>query len=209
MFASRPTLPGGPAAVLVDLVVVAWVVVWIVLGVAVADAVKELTVLSDTVSDAGRAVRDSGEALESLGELPLLGEQVGRAAQGVVGAGESVVAEGRSARQSIVRAANLLGFAVALIPIASVLGVYLPPRVARALELQAARRAVRAGAGDPALERFLAQRAAVQLSYRELSRVSPTPWHDLEEGRHRRLAEAELRRVGAGVAALREARRPR
>jgi hypothetical protein len=195
--------------VLVDLAVAGWIAVWIVLGVAVADAVKELTVLSDTVSDAGRAVRDSGEALGSLGDLPLVGEQLGRAAQEIVGAGESVVQEGRSARESIVAAANLLGFAVALVPIASLLVVYLPPRIARALELREVRRAVRAGAGDPALERFLAERAAVRLSYRALSKVSPTPWRDLAEGRHRRLAEAELRRVGVGAGMLCQGRRPR
>ena len=170
MFASRPRLTGAPAPVLVDLAVAGWIAVWIVLGVAVADAVKELTVLSDTVSDAGRAVRDSGEALGSLGDLPLVGEQLGRAAQEIVGAGESVVQEGRSARGGIVAAANLLGFAVALVPIASLLVVYLPPRIARALELREVRRAVPAGAGDPALERFLAERAAVRLSYRASAR---------------------------------------
>jgi hypothetical protein len=209
MFASRPRLPGGPAALLVDLLVVAWTVVWIVLGVAVADAVKELTILSDTVSDAGRAVVESGRAFGALGDLPLVGEQVDEAARAIAGAGRNVVEEGDAARRNIVQAANLLGFAVALIPIASVLAAYLPPRVGRVLEAREVRRAVREGAGDPALERFLAQRAAVHLSYRELARVSRAPWRDLEEGRHRRLAEAELRRVGIGAGPLRGARRPR
>jgi hypothetical protein len=192
----------------VDALVLAWVVLWIVAGVTVAGAVKELTVLSDTVTEAGRAVRDSGQALGSLRDLPLVGERLGAAAGAIVGSGLDVVEQGRSAEGKIVRAANLLGVAVAALALAPVLAAYLPARLARAAELREVRRLLADGAGDPALERLLARRAAVHLSYRELARVSPRPWADLEEGRTRALAEAELRRVGLGRRALDAARAP-
>jgi hypothetical protein len=175
----------------------------------VAGSVKELTVVSDRVSQAGRAVQDSGRALGSLSELPLVGERVAGAARGLTEAGNGVVAEGRAAEQGIERTADLLGLAFTLIAVVPVLALYGPPRLAHARDLRSLRQALRDGAGDPALERFLAQRAAIHLSYRELARTSRTPWRDLDEGRHRPLAEAELRRVGLRAGALEPARRPR
>lgn len=193
---SRARLPGGAGILIADVAVVAWVILAILIGITVADAVKELTALSDSVSNAGRAVEDSGGAIASLGDLPLVGGQIGDAAAGVQGAGRGLVDQGREARATIEQLANLLGVVVALLPIIPVLAVYGPPRLARASEVGALKRVVRAGAGDPGLERFLAERALNHLSYRELARVSSEPWRDLAEGRHRALAEAELRRVG-------------
>ncbi len=196
MSMSRARLPGGAGILIVDLAVVAWVVIAILVGIAVADAVKELTALSESVSNAGRAIEGSGSAIGSLRDLPLVGGQIGDAAEGVQGAGRGVVDEGRAAGVTIERVANLLGLVVALLPILPALALYLPPRLARASEIGSLKRVVRAGAGDPRLERFLAERALHHLSYRELARVSREPWRDLAEGRHRDLAEAELRRVG-------------
>ena len=71
-----------------------------------------------------------------------------------------------------------------------------PVVIGRAVEIHSVKRVLSEGAGDPLLERFLAHRAAHQLSYRELWRVSRTPWRDLDEGRYSELAAAELRRVG-------------
>ena len=209
MSAPRSRLPGGSAVLLVDALVLAWIVLWIVVAVAIADAVKELTLLSDTVADAGRAVQGSGEALGSLRDLPLVGERLGAAAGAIVGAGLDVVREGRAAEARIVSTANLLGLVVGALGIAPVLASYLPPRIARAAEVQALRQTIVRAAGDPALERLLAQRAALHLPYRRLARISPQPWRDLEEGRHRRLAEAELERVGLGRRALAPSPDPR
>ncbi len=203
----RTALPRGPSILILDLAVAAWIAAWILFGIAVSDSIRELTAVTDRVSQAGRAVQDSGRALDSLRDLPLVGDRVAGAARGLSQAGRGVLAEGRSAQAHLERTAGMLGLAVALIPVAPLLAFYLPARLARSGELRALRRMLRDGAGDPALERFLAERAAVNLSYRELARASREPWRDLEDRRHRRLAEAELRRVGLQVRALKDARR--
>ena len=203
----QPQLPSGPALVLVDVAVVLWLAVCVALGVAVADGVTELTALSDTVSDAGRAVEDSGRALGSLGDLPLVGPQLGGAARRIGEAGSGVVAEGAATRQSIERTANLLGLAVGLIPIVPVLLLYGPPRVGRVAEVRAVKHFLAEGGGDPLLERTLAQRGLANLSYRQMRRVSARPWRDIEEGRYTSLASAELRRVGVSPRRLTTRRR--
>ncbi len=198
----RPRLPsGGTALLLLDLAVVLWVLLWIVLGVTVAEAVRGLTELSSTVETAGRAVGDSGQALGSL-DLPLIGGALEATARQIQEAGASVIAGGASSRATIERLSLVLGLAVAVVPLVPVLLSYAPVRVERALEVRSVKRVIAAGAGDPRLERFFAERATHQLSYRALGRVSPSPWRDIEEGRYADLAEAELRRVGVSSTAL-------
>lgn len=194
-------LPGG-GGLLSDVLVVAWVVLWIVVGLAVADTVGDLSSLSDTAADTGRAIANSAETLESLGDTPLVGGEIDGAAGEVRDAGEDIVRQGEDARGGIERLALLLGLSVALIPILPVLWSYLPPRLTRGREKRALKRLIAAGRGDVALESLLAHRAAHNLSYRRLRQVSDEPWRDLDEGRYRELAQAELRRMGLRRAAL-------
>jgi hypothetical protein len=205
----RLRLPsGGTALLLVDLLVALWVILWIVLGVTVADAVRGLTELSSNVETAGRAVDDSGRALGSL-DLPLIGGALEATARQIQEAGASVVAGGASSRATIERLSIVLGLTVAVVPLVPVLLSYAPPRVERALEVRSVKRLLAAGAGDPLLERFLAERATHHLSYRALGRVSAAPWRDIEEGRYTNLAGAELRRVGLSHGALTPVERER
>jgi hypothetical protein len=193
---SRPRLPSSTAGVLtIDLLVALWALLWIVVGIAVAADVRELTELSTSLSTAGQAVDDSGRALGAI-DIPLVGGAIDASAQQIQDAGRSVIEGGRSSRETIERLSLLLGLGVAILPLVPVLVYYLPPRLGRAIEIRSVKRVLTAGAGDPQLERFLAHRAAHQLSYRELGRVSRSPWRDLEEGRYSELAAAELRRVG-------------
>jgi hypothetical protein len=193
---SRPRLPSSTAGVLVvDLLVALWALLWIVLGLMVAADVRELTELSTSLSTAGQAVDDSGRALGAI-DIPLIGGALDASAQQIQDAGRSVIEGGQSSRETIERLSVLLGLGVAVLPLVPVLVYYLPPRLGRAVEIHSVKRVLADGSGDPLLERFLAHRAAHQLSYRELGRVSRTPWRDLEEGRYSELAAAELRRVG-------------
>ena len=49
---------------------------------------------------------------------------------------------------------------------------------------------------NPLLEQFLANQAVQNLPYDVLSQVSADPWGDLRQGSYRRLANAELTRLG-------------
>ncbi|MEJ7717834.1 MAG: hypothetical protein WKF31_07610 [Thermoleophilaceae bacterium] len=206
MFVPRLRLPSGPALVALDLLVLGWVVLFVFLGVLMYDAVQELAALSTSVTTAGRAVDDTGRAIGSL-DVPLVGGVLGGVGQQIQDAGRSVIGTASTAREGIDRLALITGLLVAVLPSLPLLAYYAPPRLMRARETHAVRATLEEGAGDPLLERFLAQRAAVNLSFRELRRVSIRPWRDIEEGRVEELAAAELRRVGVSPGLLARSRR--
>jgi len=186
---------GGPLTLLADLLVVLWVVLWLMAGLAVADATEELTVLGDGVAEAGGGVIESGKTIGSI-DIPVVGGGFNEAGEQLQKAGRDIEDTGRDTSESVIDLSRLLGLAVTLLGIAPLLIYYLPPRLARAGEALAFKRMLREGAQEPGLEEFLARRAAHHLPYRRLRKISEAPWRDLDAGRHRALAEAELRRMG-------------
>jgi hypothetical protein len=186
----------GRAVRILDVALVIWIGLWIWLGIAIGHEVSNLTTLSDTVVTAGQAVRDTGQALKNLEGIPFVGDRIAAVEQQITDAGNSAMASGRQSRGSIEDLAFLLAFAIAVIPSVPVLALYVPFRVSRLLDVRTIRQAARRSASDPAFEEFLARRAAENLPYHRLREVSPNPWRDLEEGRFRPLARAELARLG-------------
>jgi hypothetical protein len=186
----------GRAVRILDAALLVWIGVWIWMGVAIGHEVSNLTSLSDTVVTAGQAVRDTGQALKSLEGIPFVGDRIAPIERQIADAGNSAVASGQQSRGDIEDLAFLLAFAIAVIPSVPLLALYVPFRVSRLLDVRTIRRAARRSASDPAFEEFLARRAAENLPYHRLREVSPNPWRDLEEGRYRPLAKAELARLG-------------
>jgi hypothetical protein len=190
-------LPGSGRAVrILDVVLVVWIGVCIWMGVAIGHEVSSLRSLSDTVVTAGQAVRETGQALKNLEGIPFVGDRIAAIQRQIAEAGNSAVVSGQQSRGDIQDLSFLLAFAIAVIPSVPVVALYLPFRVSRVLDVRTIRRASRLSASDPAFEEFLARRAAEHLSYHRLREVSPNPWRDLEEGRYRALAKAELSRLG-------------
>jgi hypothetical protein len=189
-------MPSSRVLHLVDVVLAVWVAAWIGLGVAIGLNVRNLTVLSQTVAQDGRAVETIGNSLESLHGLPFVGSQIGKDAKQVQDAGASTVRSGLSSASSIRSLSVLLAIAVALLPSVPVFGVYLPARVKRAREAAALRRALLEHGATPEFEAVLARRALVTLGYRRLRSASRSPWSDVEAGRYSALAAAELDRLG-------------
>jgi len=124
---------------LLDLAFLVWGLVWVALAIQVAIEVRGLRDLSSTIKRTGVAVRESGEALERLNSLPIVGEEIGGSAQRIRQAGASAVESGESSRESIRNLSILLAIAIGVIPCAGVLGTYLELR----------RRAGRAGPNVP------------------------------------------------------------
>ncbi len=186
-----------------DAVLLAWAVVWIFIGLRVAHEVNGLAELSGTVSTVGSAVEDSSRTIRGV-DVPVLGQSVqellgpdaARVLRQSENAGASARASGRHSRESIEDLSTLLGISVALIPTTPLLFLYLPLRITRARESRALRRLMDTSGGDPEVERFLARRAIQNLSYSRLRATSPEPWRDVENGHCRRLARAELARLG-------------
>lgn len=179
-----------------DVFLLLWIVAWIVLGIVVGREVRGLDDLSQTTVKAGQAIEAAGGALAALDNVPVVGSNVGEVAEQAQAAGRSAVVSGRSSRDSIHDLSILLAIAIALVPSVPYLLVYLPLRLSWTREVRAVGRALGEGQADPAISEFLARRAVQNLPYDRLLEVTETPWRDLEEGRHSRLAEAELRRLG-------------
>jgi hypothetical protein len=183
---------------LLDLAVLLWAVGWVVLALFVAREVRDLRQLSDTVVVAGAAVEDTGDAVDSLATVPLVGERVGKVADEVRAAGRSAQASGRESRASIDDLSVLLALAIGLVPTLPLLALYAPLRIAWSRDSRAMRRALAAREPDPVLLELLARRALLTRSYAEIRAVTGEPFRDLDEGRFRPLAELELRRLGLG-----------
>lgn len=198
MNASR-LLPGARGLRIVDIATAVWVAAWIGLGVAIGIEMGHLASLSRTVTADSHAVQTVGSSLSALRDVPFIGSTIGRAASQIEQAGAGTAASAGSTATSIRTLAILLGIAVALLPSVPVLGLYLPLRLNRRREAQAVRRAVAVHGDDPAFEDLLARRALATVGYRDLEQMS-AGWRELSEADRRRLADAELERLGIAPA---------
>ena len=180
-----------------DGIMVFWVVLWLVVGVFSGLAVARLTGLTDSVVSSGHALQTAGGALNSLRDVPVIGDTTADLGRQVAGTAEGVVRNGTEARRSVRVLGVLLGVAIAVGPVGPVLLFYLPVRLSWRREVRDVASALgRDGGAAAPLVRHLATRAVSNLSLAELARVSDDPYADLDVGRHRALARAELRRLG-------------
>ena len=189
-------VPGAKLVRLLDVAVVVWIVGWLVLALLVAREVRDLRELSDTVVVAGVAVEDTGDLVDSLGSVPLVGGHVGDVADRVREAGRTAQVSGRDSRSSIDDLSVLLALAVGLVPTLPLLGLYAPLRIAWARDAGWVRRAVESHDADPMLLELLARRALLTRPYEQIRAVTDDPSRDLEQGRFGPLADLELRRLG-------------
>lgn len=104
---------------------VAWTVVWIVVGIWTRHEVRTLRELSGTVVTSGRAVKQTGDALQGLQAVPFVGGDVARIGRQVSDAGVSAVRSGRQSRNAVQSLSNLLGVAVAVIPSVPMLALFV------------------------------------------------------------------------------------
>ena len=180
-----------------------WVVLWLVVGVASGFEVLRLSGLADSAVDSGHALETAGGALRTLRDVPVIGDTTADLGQQVSRTAEGIVSNGIEAKGRVRVLGLLLGVAVALGPVGPVLLFYVPVRLAWRREVKDVASAL--GRDRPAsaqLVRHLATRAVANLSFAELSRVTDDPHADLATGRHRELAQAELRRLGLDPGAV-------
>lgn len=140
--------------------------------------------------------RDLGE---SLSGLPVVGTQVRDIAAGAfASAGTPLSSFGIEFEQFIYIIAAVLALLLALVTLQPWLVRYLPWRWERLHRLRSAHRAIRLSPDgtDAATERVLAMRAVSRLEYATLLEYSDDPLGDWANGRHDRLARAELASVG-------------
>lgn len=182
-----------------DILMAIWGAVWIAVAAYTAYEVQVLHDLSQTVVTTGVAIGTVGKALQAVGSLPLIGGQVGPLAEQVRAAGQSAVASGTASRNSVDNLSILLGISIALIPTVPALVLYLPLRVGWRREQRAVADSVRRHGNEPALEEYLARRALGSLPYHAIRELAVDPWRGLDPVERRRLATAELDRLGLDV----------
>jgi hypothetical protein len=110
------TPPSRAFVALLGVFVVVWTVVWVLMGIWTQREVRTLRQLSTTVIKSGAAVKQTGDALQSLSSIPLVGGDVGRVGRQVSAAGIDARRSGRSSRTAVDNLATLLGVSIALVP---------------------------------------------------------------------------------------------
>jgi hypothetical protein len=183
-----------------DLATLAWVVFW-------GGVVWQLFRFLVGFQDAGRTIRAGGETAiksgrdlgDALAGMPLVGTQVHDLARDAgSGVGQPLSDFGTQLEEFIFVVALVLALLLALVTLVPWLYRYLPWRWARLQRVRAAHRAIRTAhdLGDADVARILALRAVTRLDYSTLLEYSADPLGDWAEGRHDRLARAELASVG-------------
>jgi hypothetical protein len=181
---------------LMDGVAAFWLVFWLVVAGLTGYEVWSLTRLSDSAVISAQAADSAGKALQSLSEIPLVGEQPGQLGSEVRTAAADVQESAARTREDVRQLAVLLGLSIFLIPSSPVLGWYLPARVRRRGEIKSLRRHLDGGRPNPSLEAYLAHQALLNLTYAEVMAVTDDPAGDVRQGRYASLAAAELERLG-------------
>ena len=179
-----------------DLLVLLWVWAWVRLAYVVRDATLALAAPGEQIESAGSGLagklRDAGS---SVGDLPLVGDQVRTPFDGAGDAADQIAAAGAAQVEAVQTLAFWLALAVGAIPVLVLLAVYLPLRWRFVREATAGKRYVDSGAD---LDLF-ALRAMANQPLHRLARVSDDPvraWRDGDATVVRALAFLELRDTG-------------
>ncbi|HET7327086.1 MAG TPA: hypothetical protein VFJ14_07330 [Nocardioidaceae bacterium] len=181
---------------LLDGLIIFWLALWIVVGAWSGYTIWQLSDLGDTVTNSGLALHSTGEALQTLGELPVVGAEPSDLGDEVVSTAEDIAGRGQDVQAQLRQLSLTLGLSIMLMPTTPVLGLYLPLRLARRRELLDVRRGLAEDGWDPLLERYLAERALDHLPYAAVRDISDDPWRDIADGRGHALARAEIARMG-------------
>jgi hypothetical protein len=183
-----------------DVATVAWVAFW-------GYVIWQLFQLLSGFTEAGRTVHAGGLNMvqggrdlgESFAGLPVVGSQLRDVARGTFSSvGTPLSTFGTEVEQFIFVIAVVLTLLLGIVTLEPWLARYVPWRVGRVRRLRAAHQAVRVSAiaTDATTESVLAMRAVSRLDYSTLLEYSDDPIGDWANGRHDRLARAELASVG-------------
>lgn len=113
---------------LADLTLVVWATVWAVLAIAIFHEVRGLRDVSNTLVETGQAVDRTGRALQTLGDVPVVGREIRGYADEVRQAGQSAQRSGRSSKGHVENLSFLLAIAVWLVAMVPVVSLYVPLR---------------------------------------------------------------------------------
>ena len=195
-----------PAAQSREVVADAATLLWLILWASIA---WRLFALLSSFAHAARLVHDGGVNLRSAASdisantsgVPVVGEQLSAVVKSsITTAANPFVDFGTELETLILLLAAVISLLVLAVPLVPWLSRYLPWRLRRLRRLRAAHRVARSPhISSRAAEKILAARAVYSLDYQTLLQYSPDPFGDFVQGRHDRLARAELATVGLSL----------
>ena len=147
-----PQLSGPRSSqILRDALVLLAVILFGVFAWWVRGAVMSLTAISSGFTDGAENAQDTWDSLgDSLGGIPLLGDELEKTVDGLAAATFGNAAQtGHTITTAVTLAANVLGFATFAAPAAVLLVLWLPRRIDRAQRWDAAHRVLSAVAVSP------------------------------------------------------------
>ncbi|MCB0995192.1 MAG: hypothetical protein KDB21_08890 [Acidimicrobiales bacterium] len=126
--------PGPPPSrnrLLLDIALAVWAIAWIVLGIRVALNLRDVRQVSDTMESISDTIDSSNVAVDALGNLPLAGATFDDIAADLTRTATDVRESAAVTRSALTELSIELGVAMAVIPTASVLPLYVSARRSR------------------------------------------------------------------------------
>ena len=182
--------------IIADLAALVAIGLWVWFGVIVFNLVNELAVWGKQMQEAGSgfegAMSDVGE---TLGGIPLIGSGIRIPFDGASEAGAALEAAGIAQQDAVLQLAITLGIGIPLLPILTILAVWLIPRIMFIRRASRAKQVVTAPAGMD----LLALRALTSQKLSAIAKVDVDAlgaWRRGEPDVVRRLAQLEAAIVG-------------
>jgi len=179
-----------------DVAAVVAIALWIWFGVTVFQLVHGLASWGVQMEEAGAGFADTMTDIgDTLGGVPLIGPGIRVPFDGASGAGAALEEAGRSQQEAVLQLATTLGIGIPLVPVLTILAVWLVPRI---LFIRRAGRATAVSQADAGME-LLALRALATQKLSKIVEIDPDAlgaWRRGEPQTVRRLAQLELRAAG-------------
>ena len=182
--------------ILGDLFAVGLITVWILIGVFVYNLIMGLASFGIQMEDAGGQFRETmTEVSATLGDVPLIGSGIRAPFDGASDAGAALETAGIEQQQLVQTIATWLGVGVAVVPILTILTLWLVPRIRFAVRASTLAKQLRAGASLD----LLALRALSSQKLSTVLAVDADPlaaWRRGDPAVVRALAQLELEASG-------------
>lgn len=179
-----------------DVAAVVAIALWIWFGVTVFQLVHGLASWGVQMEEAGAGFANTMTDIgDTLGGVPLIGPGIRVPFDGASGAGAALEEAGRSQQEAVLQLATTLGIGIPLVPVLTILAVWLVPRI---LFIRRAGRATAVSQADAGME-LLALRALATQKLSKIVEIDPDAlgaWRRGEPQTVRRLAQLELRAAG-------------
>ncbi|MEO5533696.1 MAG: hypothetical protein ABIR17_01005 [Pseudolysinimonas sp.] len=182
--------------IIADIAAIFSIGLWVWFGITVFTLVENLAFFGVKMEEAGAGIQISMSNLgESLGSVPIIGPGIRVPFDGASAAGGALEAAGQAQQDAVLQLAITLGIGIPLLPVITILLIWLVPRIMFIRKASRAKSVVKAPAGMD----LLALRALTTQKLSSITKIDADAlgaWRRGEPEVVRRLAQLELRSSG-------------